>query len=93
MSHTPGPWKQERALYRYYEITREGYWVARTRGAENARLIASAPILLEALKAVTLELHYCSQQLCESGWTEGSTVRNALSNARAAIAKATGEQK
>lgn len=56
----------------------------------NARLIATAPELLQALKAAHLELHYCSQQLVESGWTVGSSVRNALEGASAAISKATG---
>lgn len=57
----------------------------------NASLISAAPDLLEALKAAHHELHYCSQQLVASGWTEGSTVRAALDGASAAIAKALGK--
>jgi len=82
VSHTPGPWKQEHAIYRYYEITREGYWVARTRGAENARLIAAAPELLKALQAM----------LTHMGMDEDEWNKPTFDQARAAIAKATGEQ-
>ena len=58
--------------------------------APFSQLRAQRDELLEALKAAHHELHYCSQQLVASGWTEGSTVRSALDGARAAIAKATG---
>lgn len=54
-------------------------------------LSAQRDELLMALKACHLELHYCSQQLVGSGWTEGETVRKALDAGRAAIAKAEGK--
>lgn len=59
--------------------------------AANAYLISAAPDLLAALRAVKLELHYCSQQLVSEGWSVGSTVKKALNDAESAIAKATGE--
>jgi hypothetical protein len=57
---------------------------------DEANLIAAAPELLAALKACQLELHYCSLQLCSSGWTQGSTVTAALKAGIDAITKAEG---
>ena len=57
---------------------------------EEANLIAAAPELLAALKACRLELHYCSLQLCGSGWTEGASVKAALKAGIDAITKAQG---
>ena len=57
---------------------------------DEANLIAAAPELLAALKACQLELHYCSLQLCSSGWTEGATVTAALKAGIDAITKAQG---
>jgi len=57
---------------------------------DEANLIAAAPELLAALKACQLELHYCSLQLCSSGWSEGVTVTAALKAGIDAITKAEG---
>jgi hypothetical protein len=54
----------------------------------NARLIASAPSLLEALQALTERASALDQSATEEGLRNCS----AIANARQAIAKATGEQ-
>jgi hypothetical protein len=85
--HTPGPWS-------IYSITFKGYHqIAGAQGGRvcqvlpfedeykaNARLIAAAPDLLEALK-----------NMCEGFSTLKDSDFPALAKARAAIAKATGE--
>lgn len=86
--HTPGPWnidKDDSGNGVSANVNGSRYWITgviQEPGKEfsdeaNARLIAAAPDLLEAL-----------QNIVESGL---STSR--ISAARAAIAKATGEQK
>lgn len=81
LKHTPGPWKIE------YNDPEEEYWVTRPHydagpakiiyNIEDARLIAAAPDLLEALEGV---------MYWDNGKPEWET-------ARAAIDKATGENK
>jgi len=99
-NHTPGPWtvriaKTSVGLVRWHiagvdadsfapiAINSGSFDLFRSRETEesNARLIAAAPDLLEAL-AVLTEL--VSFQICDDG-------HPAIINARAAIAKATGE--
>jgi hypothetical protein len=87
--HTPGPWYAEKvcAVSGWVDITamqdgRPTLPFAACKHFDqkaNARLIAAAPDLLEALSVVLLE---CEEKLMEA------TQRKA----RAAIAKATGEQ-
>ena len=82
--HTPGPWEI------LYNDPQEEYWVTRPHydagpakivyHIEDARLIAAAPDLLEALKEM-LDNH---EDAC-TGYGEG-----AAEKARAAITKATG---
>ena len=92
--HTPGPWAfyDDTALTGCIEIVALGKTVARIyrsvpeKDLPNARLIAAAPDLLEALRdAVTmidsLNSAYGSEQ-----------VDSVASNGRAVIAKALGEQ-
>ena len=86
--HTPGPWRFEphsvdsNYMLIYCSNTPgEGDNVRGYCGAANARLIAAAPDLLEAL-----------QRLIESGDVRDAGEAGALKQARAAIAKATGEQ-
>jgi len=99
--HTPGPWKaQLRDGYggqweveRQWEVVATGEterWIADAdslTGCDeaNARLIAAAPELLEALQ----EIAECgSASMVANVWVELARVQNI---ARAAIAKATGE--
>ena len=77
-------------------------WIAPFKGREHhaswcadglhpdMRLIAAAPDLLEALRACAMELGAVSAQLCSEGWSEGAVVRDAITMASTAIAKATG---
>ena len=95
-SHTPGPWFIEQ---RHYD-GRTHCWITASDGhgwagnrymsvsgcidKHDARLIAAAPELLEALcKLVEIE---DGTGMSVIGWTE------AMETARVAIAKATGEQ-
>ena len=85
--HTPGPWMKSThgGISKYSIWSSNGQHIADTnttksigfdKCAANASLIAAAPELLEALKELVAEFGVC-------GLTE---------KARAAIAKATGEQ-
>lgn len=83
--HTPGPWKVSRRANRFI-CTELGEVLAMCdssqsvdRNKANARLIAAAPELLEAL----IELANCGAD----AWGED---RPCVADARAAIAKATG---
>ncbi len=91
--HTPGPWfaKREGFSTVYVEARIGGGWVQEVAacgpteaGQEqqeaNARLIAAAPELLEALQSV---LNSC---------LDSQGLADAYKQARAAIAKATGEK-
>ena len=84
-THTPGPWHVESGD----EVrAADGWEVAYIYGASrqrvdweaNARLIAAAPELLEALEAIT----------ANASWADWRDLDQIL-NARAAIAKAKGE--
>ena len=87
--HTPGPWRYMAGTHSHYDS--EGKAIARVYGPRgidcsrrdaNARLIAAAPDLLEALKGMLSR-------------TDGQAIYNFMEPqreaARAAIAKATGE--
>ena len=93
--HTPGPWEKAdgtdgitRGIRGWHgpEMVNVINWNGISRatsvtGQANARLIAAAPDLLEALQWVVLRTE-------EGGYPDGKC----LEEARAAIAKATGEQ-
>ena len=91
-AHTPGPWDVEPKGSRHFVDGADGLTVAyidragvreRIEIEANARLIAAAPTLLEALEAVLPDLeHYVA--------THGPGPDNRLAIARAAIAKARG---
>ena len=83
-AHTPGPWTFKRGVYRIeVRTTPERSYAFSLSDEANARLIASAPELLEALEAVLPDLeHYVA--------THGPGPDKRLAIARAAIAKARG---
>ncbi len=92
--HTPGPW-QVNERFDGHVMTSDGLAVADCcldyssidfdEQKINARLIAAAPELLEALKEIS--------EVFDVSWREGSTQRRLGDLARTAIAKATGETK
>ena len=96
MKHTPGPWVVDPAVRQGFTVyaPKEGFIVG-TQDEEgrfgaieskaNARLIAAAPDLLEALQDVCARLLYRGVST-----NAGHPDRTALEVARAAIAKATG---
>ena len=89
--HTPGPWSVAETRHNYDTVIRgpRGEPIALTliagytkkEGTANSALLAAAPDLLEALKWMVLRTE-------EGGYPDGKC----LEDARAAIAKATGEQ-
>ena len=87
-THTPGPWQTHKdctdiytssgfSICEFYSLPQNGEELA------NARLIASAPDLLEALKAM-LEKAY------KQNWNDGYPAQ--VSAAETAIARATGKE-
>lgn len=97
MIHTPGKWNTDPDCEHETVVDEHGNLIADCaifgleRGQEenqaNARLIAAAPDLLEALNACRIELMYLIEQTKSR---KGGSVCSAHSAAVAAIAKATG---
>lgn len=97
--HTPGPWFVPTPTYRtlyvearignrmLQEVASCGPTADPAQQAANAQLIAAAPALLEALEKCRKELSAWMRCYCEDTATQ-----EAISQASAAIAKATGEQ-
>lgn len=92
-AHTPGPWLVSKYGSGFEVITLDGACVAQAQQVKpartakdhdewkaNARLIAYAPALIEALARIELA---ASAAVCNKDWI--------AEHARAAIAKATGE--
>jgi hypothetical protein len=89
VAHTPGPWAvSDNHGKRYIEPVGDNEPVAQiTKGPNseaNARLIAAAPELLEALVVMCREFELKIPDHCNADWYEE------FNAARAAIAKATG---
>ncbi len=92
--HTPGPWRiiEIRGRAVILEPEQDGHVCKISEWADeyaeeqeaNARLIAAAPELLEALENLV--------SLCEAGLNKEYNIEAELSEPRAAIAKATGDQ-
>jgi len=90
IKHSPGPWRTGGTVIR----SSEGFGIADTdplqngatdQNKANARLIAAAPALLEALQVAVLRVELANK--------EGDPILSAwLPEARQAIAQATGEQ-
>ena len=97
--HTPGPWKAHptglaRSGLPEYEIhwSDIGECIAeRVHGEAEAHLIAAAPELLKALREVAQTLAWHQHGECRGFSDYLFSTADALSMARAAIAKATGE--
>ena len=101
--HTPGPWTATFEDYRWV-IDCQGEFgpkkaLAVTAGffpkhEANARLIAAAPDLLEALKLAHKALEAIADEMTvgERYTNAGQHLIDSLEPSRAAIAKATGEQ-
>ena len=100
MKHTPGPWSERNG--RIFQTDREELTIANVGRAydgdyspANARLIAAAPDLLEALSSIDI---YLSDTLSGRVNPDPATykqwlidgITEARNRARAAIAKATG---
>jgi hypothetical protein len=83
--HTPGPWSIE-AVKDYMRPHDTGIDSEIPESIANARLIAAAPDLLEALRALAECVEGYRQTGCLGAWDKP------LGEARAAIAKAEGEQ-
>jgi hypothetical protein len=99
--HTPGPWTavklQDRETFNIFadgfvsatcQVSRMENSTRSTSGSEttaNARLIAAAPDLLEALRV-------CASQSIGADWTPEQALAFIKQHARAVIAKVTGEQ-
>lgn len=89
---TPGPWRTDCRLIggqiRITQVPNANMTVAQVNGRQgeqeaNARLIAAAPELLEALERLMLSR--------DASWTGGHDWEEALDEAAAALAKARGE--
>ncbi len=92
--HTPGPWEAKRLDSHHSHIQSENGLIARTAlGIDqppealhaNARLIAAAPDMLEALEEARIALKHCVECM-----ELNSLPESAFRTVRAAIAKATG---
>ena len=91
--HTPGPWTYEQISNNAYVIDENGSAVMLYRNPDdemkaNARLIAAAPELLEALEGMLA----IDQENHQRGHDDDDVCKE-VQTARAAIAKAKGEQK
>ncbi len=97
--HTPGPWTVQR-YGRGFDVLREGRIIADCKaqsGADlpsceaNARLIAAAPALLEALRDAVASLEWCAEQFESMALgNDSAEARVAASRMRDAIAQAEG---
>ncbi len=91
VKHTDGPWKHEKST-KTIRSAKKNYWIATMNSWDgavdndaNARLIAAAPDLLEALKIVLV-------QYGEYQDGQGAAKFHAVNIARDAIAKAEGKE-
>ena len=90
--HTPAPWSLEVRRGEKWDIDSDsGILVAETYSPNDALLIAAAPDLLEALELIVMERAWYRSER-----PEGYNIEDRLNaweeTARAAIAKAKGEQ-
>lgn len=94
MAHTPGPWTVIRLPSGEYRIDAKSgpllVCPAIAHGLEDARLIAAAPALLEALEAAEEILEFYAERATAS-WNKHATLAVTLDLVRAAITRATGD--
>lgn len=104
--HTPGPWNETEydnhgngSYYEWLTIGPKGCIIAKVEGGKklseqdyaNARLIAKAPELLEALEEAAEKLDWAMKSMKRSGWNFESDDPHFLSlPARAVIAEIKG---
>ena len=95
VKHTPGPWQWTQHFDPTISIYKDGFGTlarlydsAAGTGKANARLIAAAPDLLEALKTLVPMLDEWHKEHPDC---VGDKEPHAIKAARAAIAKATGK--
>lgn len=95
MTHTPGPWTPHGASVAKegrnseYTLATVTAHIPEEEGYATARLIAAAPDLLEALRAL---FQHCA--MVHKHWGDNNNVQEAdkaIAQAHAAIAKAAGE--
>ena len=95
--HTPGPWfvRKGGSAWGNFSIDGDVFFIAETIGGldkeekANAHLIAAAPDLLEALRALVDDI---GERFNISSQSTNPGMRDAVNQARAAIAKAEGCQ-
>lgn len=85
--HTPGPW--ERPTVASNKVFADGVEICRANRVANARLIAAAPDLLQALQAIADKLRDPTDGHYQYGPSEYFEQLEVI--ARAAIAKAIGQ--
>ena len=91
-THTPGPWTQNRNVV-WSDSCKDCGYIAECRNEINARLIAAAPDLLEACKAVRGYVEAWAMHLNDTGRQKASAdVLTAWDKLLAAIAKAEGKR-
>lgn len=97
MTHTPGPWKAEKSKsppYAWYVVGSDLNNVAHDLSKDDARLIAAAPALLEALTRLKQAFDIAADNL-EEVEIDGEMIApiDLSQEVAAAIALATGEGK
>lgn len=97
-AHTPGPW----IVSHDPDGSADDYCIGVPDGKvdqvavcskRDAPIISAAPDMYEALKATLRELTACANQLAHHGYRspEGGSVHSAQQEARAALARASGQ--
>jgi hypothetical protein len=94
--HTPGPWSLTADQFAHIVTDVEGNEIYVGTNEEDARLIAAAPELLEALRGIIegTRLDNFDNRNDDGmlSWNGGYNFTKRIKAARAAIAKATGEK-
>ncbi len=92
--YTPGPWRVGDAGHTVFGPPNGNpspESIALVRSKDNARLIAAAPEMLEALTAILAGFRSGELNVTKKRWEDSDPYNPALAEAQAAINKATGE--